>query len=449
MSDQLLPRRTKPYHATCHLAGNEIELVTECLKSQNWSSFKGGTEGWDIHECATMTSAQALSYGATEIRFLGGRFVRALEAEVAAQTRTKFAISANSATSALVMALSAINLGPGDEVLMPCLSFNASATAVLFSNAVPVFCEVKADTLCIDPLDVARKITQRTRAIMVVHFAGNTADMDAIMAIAEENGLKVIEDCAQSPGVSYRGKPVGSIGDAGIFSYTETKNISCGEGGMVVTNDKNIAFKCRLIRNHGEGVTSSDWPEDDLVNVVGMNFRLTELQAAVAIPQVRALSSRNLVRNQNHQRLIEGLSRYADELIPYTIEDGADFACHVMYWRWEPRSANRPTRQELIQAICKEGVPIGVAYNRLMHENPLYERRIAWGNKGCPWTCRAIPEAVFKTYGRGACPVSENLNDKLISFRFVNPPNGLDDMDDVVAAFVKVLGESETGRVTL
>ncbi len=440
MNDQSQPKRTKPYQPTCYLAGNEIELVTECLRSQNWSSFKGGTEGWDIHECATMTSAQAASYGATEIRFLGGRFVRALEKEVAEQTRTKFAISANSATSALVMALGAINLGPGDEVLVPCLSFNASATAVLSCNAVPVFCEIKPDTLCIDPEDVAHKITPRTRAIMVVHFAGNTADMDAIMSIAKEHELRVIEDCAQSPGVGYHGKPVGSIGDAGIFSYTETKNISCGEGGMVVTNDEKIAFKCRLIRNHGEGVTSSDWPEDDLVNVVGMNFRLTEIQAAVAIPQLRALSSRNLLRNQNHQRLITGLSCYVDELIPYAIENGADFVCHVMYWRWEPKSANRPTRQELIQAICKEGVPVGVAYNRLMHENPLYERRIAWGNRGCPWACSVTSEMVNKTYGRGACPVTEELNDKLISFRFVNPPNTLDDMDDVVAAFKKVLG---------
>jgi perosamine synthetase len=440
MNDQSQPVRTKPYQPSCYLAGDEIELVTECLQSLNWSSFKGGTEGWDIHECATMTSAQAVSYGATEIRFLGGRFVRALEAEVAEQTQTKFAISANSATSALIMALSAINLGPGDEVLMPCLSFNASATAVLFSNAVPVFCEIKPDTLCIDPLDVVRKITPRTRAIMVVHFAGNTADMDAIMAIAKGHGLKVIEDCAQSPGVGYRGKPVGSIGDAGIFSYTETKNISCGEGGMVVTNDEKIAFKSRLIRNHGEGVTSNDWPEDDLINVVGMNFRLTEIQAAVAIPQIRDLSARNLVRNRNRQRLITGLSGYADELIPYDIESGADFVCHVMYWRWVPKSANRPTRQELIQSVCKEGVPVGVAYNRLMHENPLYERRIAWGNKGCPWTCNATSETVFKTYGRGACPVSEDLNDKLISFRFVNPPNSFDDMDDVVAAFKKVLG---------
>lgn len=438
-SPDTTPIRRKPFHGTCDIAGEEVALVTRVLESRNWSSFKGGTEGWDVRTCLAIPSAEAATHGETAIRFLGGRFVRDLEAEVARDTGTRFAISANSATSALVMALGAINIEPGDEVLVPCLSFNASATAILVFNAFPVFCEVKPDTLCIDPVDLEAKITQRTRAIMVVHFAGNTADMDAIMAIAQRHKLRVIEDCAQAPGVRYRGRAVGSIGDAGVFSYTETKNITCGEGGMVVTDDTRIAGKCRLIRNHGEGVTDVDWPDEDLANVIGMNFRLTELQAAVALPQNRALAERNRIRNANWRRLVDGLADHAAELAPFRLEDGAEFACHVMYWSWRPTKPGHPDRAELIKRMGRLGVPVGVAYGRLMHENPLYVRRIAYGKNGYPWNGEKPTNVALSTYGTGACPRTEALNKTLVSFRFINPPNGERDMDDVVAAFRRVL----------
>jgi perosamine synthetase len=338
------------------------------------------------------------------------------------------------------MALGAIGIEPGDEVLVPCLSFNASATAILFYNAFPVFCEVKPDTLCIDPDDIESKITGKTKAIMVVHFAGNTADMDRIQEIARRHGLKVIEDCAQAPGVSYRGAAVGSIGDAGIFSYTETKNITCGEGGMVVTNDPAVARKCRLIRNHGEGITDVAWSDDELANVIGMNFRLTELQAAVALPQNRALAERNRLRNENWRRLLDGLGDLSSELVPFRVEPGAGFACHVMYWSWRPAGAARPDRATLIRRLGELGIPVGVAYGRLMHENPLYVRRIAYGKNGYPWNGEKPTNVALSTYGTGACPRTEALNSTLISFRFVNPPNTVADMDDVVAAFRAVLG---------
>ena len=436
---QATPIRTKAFQPTCFISGNEIELVTECLKSHNWSSFKGGTEGWDLEECATMPSARAAQFGPTEIRFLGGRYVRQLESEVATATHTEFAVSANSATSALVMALGALDIEPGDEVLVPYLSFNASATAILFYNAVPVFCEIKLDTLCLDPNDLEAKITRRTKAIMVVHFGGNATNMDAVMAIAKKHDLKVIEDCAQSPGVAYNGKPVGGIGDAGIFSFTETKNISCGEGGMLITNNARIAMKARLIRNHGEGLTEDDWPDQDLCNIIGMNFRLTELQAAVAIPQYRSLGERNAIRNENWSRLLGGLAGYGNELWPIKIEPGTEHACHIAYWHWRPKTGH-PDRETLIAAMRAAGIPLGVAYRRLMHENPIYTRQIAYGTRGCPWACHPPSDVASATYGTGACPKSEAVNAALVSFKFVNPPNTVADMDDVVAAFRQVIG---------
>ena len=246
-----------------------------------------------------MTSQEAEHYGPLENRFLGGKFVRRLEAHFAQMMGANYCVSANSATSCLVMAIGALNLGPGDEVLVPSMSFNATATAILAYNAIPIFCEVKDDTFCIDPDDIIKKLTERTKAIMVVHLGGNGADMDNVVEIAKRNNLFIIEDCAQAPGVKYKNKLLGTLGDVGVFSLTETKNISCGEGGLLITDNKKIAMKSRLIRNHGEGIVEDDWTDEELVNIVGMNYRMTEFQAAVAIPQLNDLHNRNEKRKKS------------------------------------------------------------------------------------------------------------------------------------------------------
>ena len=151
------PIRTKPFAASCYISGNEKELLLQCLYSNNWSSFKGATEGWDINEFGKMKSVDAVKHGALDIRFLGGKYVRQLEADFANKFNVQFAVSSNSATSCLIMALGALNLGPGDEVICPSMSFNATATSILFFNSVPVFCEVKEDTFCLDPMILRKK----------------------------------------------------------------------------------------------------------------------------------------------------------------------------------------------------------------------------------------------------------------------------------------------------
>jgi len=430
MKNSDIPTRANPFHPSCFINSNEKEMLLQCLESQQWSSFLGASAGWDIKEVGKMSSRKAHEYGSLDIRYLGGKYVRQLEHLFAEKMGVDYGVSANSATSALVMALGALNLEPGDEVIVPCMSFNATATSILFFNGIPVFVEVKEDTFCLDPEDVALKITERTKAILVVHLGGNTADMDAIMRIARKHHLKVIEDCAQAPGVTYKGKQVGSIGDVGVFSLTETKNITCGEGGVLVTNDSEIAFKSRLIRNHGEGVTEDSWTDEELVNVIGMNFRLTELQAAVAIPQFLDLDYRNQVRRENTAYLIERLRKYPF-LIPQGVEQGAEYICYILKWKYIPDSGMLD-KDALVKALAAEGIPLLTGFPRLMHENPLFSRKIAYGSKGYPFTKEV-------KYGTGACPRSEEINKQFVWFKFINPPNTQEDMEDVVRAFEKVL----------
>ncbi len=430
------PVRTRPFADACYASGNERELLLDCFDSHQWSSFRAGSPDVDVKKICTMSSREVAEYDALELPYLGGKYVRQFEARFADYLGVTYAVSANSATSCLVMALGALNLGPGDEILVPTMSFHSTATSILFFNSVPVFVEVKPDTLCIDPQDAEAKITDRTKAIMVAHLGGNAADMDAIMALSRKHNLKVIEDAAQTPGVSYKGRKVGTIGDAGIFSLTETKNITCGEGGLVVTDDPKVAFKARLIRNHGEAVAENTWSDEDLVNVIGMNFRLTELQAAIAVAQLESLDRRNQQRQENASYLIESLSKYP-ELIPQKVEAGVDYICYILKWRYSPRNG-MPDRDFLVKALIAEGIPVYGGYRRLLHENPIFARKIAFGKAGCPYTPPYHNGDLC--YGTGVCPRSEKINRELIWFSFIHPPNTHEDMDDVVHAFDKILG---------
>jgi dTDP-4-amino-4,6-dideoxygalactose transaminase/ectoine hydroxylase-related dioxygenase (phytanoyl-CoA dioxygenase family) len=380
--DCLLPIRTRPFAGPCHIAGRERELVLEVLESGEWSGFRAVSD-------------------VDNPRFLGGRRVRELEARFAERAETRFAVACNSATSALIMALGAVGIRPGDEVLVPPMTFTATATAPLVWGARPVFVDVDERTHCMDPIDAARKITPRTRAMIPVHLAGNSADMDALRALARTHSLRVIEDAAQALGVRYRGRAVGSIGDAGVFSLTEMKTITCGEGGILVTDDPSIAQKARLIRNHGETV-------DD---IIGFNFRLTEIQAAVALAQLDALDERLARRHQNALYLMDRLRRVAG-LLPPLVTEGADPKWYILKWLWR----GQPSRDVIARRLADEGIPITPGYPRLLHQLPLHTNR----------------------FGAASCPVAERINGEMLWFGAINAPNTLTDMDDVVRAFEKV-----------
>jgi perosamine synthetase len=187
-----------------------------------------------------------------------------------------------------MIALGSVGIEPGDEVICSSYTMSASASCCFFYGAIPVFADIDPQNYCIDPKSFEKLITPRTKAIIVVHLFGGPADMDAILAIAKKHGIKVIEDAAQAPGVKYKGKPVGCLGDIGGYSLNYHKHIHTGEGGMLATNDPEIAKIARAIRNHGENTIETESPEN-FVNYVGGNFRLTELQAAIGIEQLKKL----------------------------------------------------------------------------------------------------------------------------------------------------------------
>ncbi len=218
-----------------------------------------------------------------DARFQGK--VYQVEEEIARLSQVRYAVAVNSGTSALLVALAGLGIGPGDEVIVPGYTFIASMSSIIYSRAVPILAEIDR-TFTLDPTDVEAKITPRTAAIMAVHMAGNPARLDALKAIADAHGLALIEDCAQAFGASYHGRPVGSIGHAGTFSFNVYKTITAGEGGMVITDDEAVYRRCFAFHDQGHaplrhGVEIGNRP------FIGLDFRFTELQAAVLRAQLR------------------------------------------------------------------------------------------------------------------------------------------------------------------
>jgi len=432
------PVRIRPFFNSVVIDESEWNYAKEVFERKEFSRFIGSPSP-DIEEVLVMPSEEAENLEGQYFSFLGGRFVRKFEARFAKKFKVKYAISVNSATSGLSAALGAANIGPGDEVITTCLSFNATAMSILSVNAIPVFVDVDDKTFCVDPNKIEKAITGNTKAILVVHLLGNAADMDRIMEIGKKHKLIVIEDAAQAPGTMYGDKYVGTVGDIGIFSLQETKNIMTGEGGMVVTENPYYAKKIRMIRNHGESIPDNTWSEDDLVNLVGLNYRMTELTAAIGLAQLEKLEDNNRIRKENAKFLKEGLSDIPGIYIPKRKKGEVPHIFAMLY----DHNIIGVERYRILAALRAEGIPVGSGYLRLMYENPVFLKKIAYGRKGCPWSCYLY--GTNRDYHIGDCPVGEKLiRERFIWFYHINRPNSKEDMEDVVKAFKKVFNNLET-----
>lgn len=403
-----------------------------------------GAEEQDAVRCVLDRGILSGFLGSWDERFFGGPEVRALELEWATYFRVKHAIAVNSATSGLIAAVGAAGISPGDEVIVSPYTMSASATAPLFYGGIPVFADIELEYFCLDPASVCARITDRTKAIIVVDLFGQPYDTDAINAIARERGITVIEDAAQAPGAMFRGQYAGTLGDIGVFSLNCHKHIQSGEGGVVVTNDDALANRVRLIRNHAEAVVG-DKGETDLVNMVGLNVRMTEVEATISRCQLRKLDG--FVRER-----LENCAYLADQLrgIPAVVPTRArPHVTHVYYeqpffFRSDVAGCSRDAfldavRAELAPTAGHEdlGVRIWAGYAKPLYLQPMFQQRIAFGRHGYPFTL-AQPHALA-TYKRGSCPVAERMyTSELFISELMHPGLSREDLDDVIHAFEKV-----------
>ncbi len=345
--------------------------------------------------------------GAAQEAFYGGEEVRALEQEWAEYFAVPHAVSMNSATSALQAAMGACGIEPGDEVIVPPTTMAATATCPLIYGGIPVFADIDPITFCLDPRSVEDRITSRTRAIIAVNLFGQAAPLEALAALARRRGLRLVEDNAQSAGARHHGRPAGTIGDIGVFSLNCYKNIQCGEGGIAVTRDKELAYRLQLIRNHAEVVMLDEaWQPASLANMVGFNFRMTELQAAIAREQLKKLEGLNARRRENTEFLNEKLRAYPCLTPPRTRPENT----HVYYVQallFDEEQAGC-SRSAFLGALKAEGVQMAGGYVKPLHLLPLFQERIAFGSKGHPFSLRAPAE--LQSYGPGLCPVAEELH---------------------------------------
>lgn len=382
--------------------------------------------------------------GAWHEDFYGGPEVRALESEWATYFNVKHAISVNSATSALYCAVGAIGIGPGDEVIVSPYTMSASATAALIYNAIPVFADIEEDYFCISPESVEKRITKNTKAIIVVDIFGQPYDMDRINAIAKKHGLYVIEDCAQAPGAKYREKWSGTLGDIGVFSLNYHKHIHTGEGGIIVTDNDDLAEKLRLIRNHAEAVIEAKGFAT-LINMIGFNYRMTEIEAAIAREQLKKLPDlieerlRNITYLSNKLKNIPCL-----EPAKTRPENKHVFYMHPIKFNASVAGIHRDKFVEAVKAELmpielreSEGVKVNCGYVKPLYLQPLYQKKIAYGKNGCPWVCDKYLGNV--DYSKGICPVTEKMHeDVIITHELMLPGMSKQDLDDVIDAFVKV-----------
>lgn len=350
--------------------------------------------------------------------FYGGGKVIEFEEQFSKYIRAKYAVSMNSATACLHAALAAVGVGGGDEVIVPPYTFTSTASTVLMQNATPVFADVDGDTFCIDAADIEKKITSKTKAVVVVHLFGRPADMDEIMKLAKKFKLKVIEDCAQSPGAIYKGRKVGTIGDIGVFSFTESKIITTGEGGMLVTDNKNEAKIAQMVRNHGEALVEGK-PRSYKSLILGWNYRMPEIEAALGITQLAKLEKFIKIRSELCTYLCDKLKNFDFIEVP-KIPKNMRHVYYVLAVKFR-ESVIGVERNSFVEALNAEGIPFAAGYVRPLYLNAIFNQ------KG-------------KKYHWGTCPVAENLYKKeLMLTAICRPYANKKNMDDVVEAFEKIV----------
>lgn len=422
------PVRTKPFPANRVIGQEEKEAVMKVMDSGILSKFLGS---WDREG------------------FYGGEQVQALEKEWAEHFNAKHAIAVNSCTSGLYCAMGATGIEPGEEVIVTPYTMSASVTSAIVFNAVPVFADIDEDTFCLDPAEVEKKITPRTKAIVVVDLFGHPYDADVLNAIAKRHGIYVIEDTAQAPDAVYKGRKAGTLGDIGVYSLNYHKHIHSGEGGMIVTNDDSLAEKMQLIRNHAEAVVEGKGVTD-IVNMIGFNFRLPEMESAITRCQLKKLPQLVKDRQENCDYLTDKFKQLPMFKAP-VVKPDCTHSYYVYSMRYDESQTGVP-RNRIVEALQKElpvtemreyeGPMIWGGYVKPLYLQPMFQQQIAYGSKGFPFKAPFYDGVV--DYSKGICPVVERMYEKeLVMHEIIHAFMSKDDMNDLYNAFEKVIEHVE------
>jgi perosamine synthetase len=351
-----------------------------------------------------------------------GPKVPAFERAVADAVRVREAVAVSSGTAALHAAMYALGVGPGDEVIVPPITFAATANCVLYRGATPVFADVEPDTLLLDPAAVERRITPRTRALIAVDYAGQACRYDELRDIAAHHGLALVADACHALGALYKGRPVGSLACLNVFSFHPVKHIATGEGGMVTTDDPDLARKLRLFRNHG--ITSDHRQREaagswfyEMVDL-GYNYRMSDLQCALGISQLRKLPGWLRRRRRIARRYDEAFASLP-AVCPLAVRPDVVHAYHLYVVRLG-RSRASGDRGRVFAALRRAGIGVNVHYIPV-HLHPFYRRRLGTGP--------------------GLCPVAEAAYEQILSLPlFPRMTDG--DVEDVIGAVSRALGEA-------
>ena len=363
-----------------------------------------------------------------------GEKVKEFEEKFASFQDAQYGITCTNGTAALEVSLLSLGIGPGDEVIVPPYTFVATASAVLRVSAIPIFADVVLKTANLDPADAEKKITEKTKAIIPVHFAGLPCDMDAFKQLAKKHNLKIIEDACHSWGSKWKNKGTGALGNCGVFSFQMSKNITSGEGGIILTDNKEIADTARSFTNCGRG-KDKPWYEHYLL---GSNLRLTELQAAILLGQLTRLESQVLKREENAKYLNEKLK----EIPGIEIVDSDDprisrRSYHLYNFRYLKEEWNNIPREKFLDALQAEGIPAYSGYPHPLYKNPLFLRK-GKGPRFCPLSCPYYGKET--DYSKVSCPNAEKICEEAVWLRHSVLLADKEDMDGTITAVKKVRG---------
>jgi dTDP-4-amino-4,6-dideoxygalactose transaminase len=392
------PTRTKPFPQWPIFDKNDEQAIVDVLRSGNWG------------------------------RHLGSR-TDAFESTFAAYQGARFGVAVMNGSVALRIALLAAGIQEGDEVIVPAYTFIATASAVIEVNATPVFCDIEPDTYCLSPAHLEQAITPRTKAIIPVHFGGQSAQMDAIMQMAAKHNLVVIEDAAHAHGAAYKGKRLGSIGDFGCFSFQASKNLTAGEGGIILTSEERYERLCRALHTCGR-YPDREWYEHFLP---GGNYRMTEFQAALLTSQLSRLEKQTERRNRNGLYLNEKLSEIPG-IQPLKRGSGETrHAYHLYIFRYRAADFAGLPRERFLAALEAEGIPNSAGYGM-----PLYRQQLFLKRNFGPYTGYRSTKPNLD-YRAVSCPISERACYEeacwLLQYVLLGTQ---EDMDDIVGAIEKI-----------